>query len=69
MGRTCIGICVRYKSMRMANNLQYKVGHKRCTHCGLFMSVEKVRCPCCKSVLRIKPRSRKDRSVTITRYS
>ncbi|MGI9566522.1 MAG: hypothetical protein ACR2LL_05855 [Nitrosopumilus sp.] len=62
MGRTCIGICIRYKSMRVANRLQYQLGHKRCTHCGLFMNTGEIRCPCCKAVLRIKPRNKTNRN-------
>ncbi|MGI9567418.1 MAG: hypothetical protein ACR2LL_10465 [Nitrosopumilus sp.] len=58
MGRRCIGICVRYKSTSISNGLKYKLGQKRCSYCGLFMDTENVRCPCCKVILRTKPRNK-----------
>ena len=59
MGRTCIGICIRYKSTSIPNGLKYKLGQKRCSFCSLFMDTEEIRCPCCKVILRTKPKNKK----------
>jgi len=56
MGRTCRGICIDYKSPKIPNALKYQLGHKRCTFCALFLLVNEARCPCCKTILRTKPR-------------
>ncbi len=57
MARTCRGICIQYESPKTANKLRYRLGHKRCTHCGLFINTIDARCPCCKATLRTKPRN------------
>ncbi len=59
MGRTCKGLCVIMKADSLPNRLRYVLGQKRCTFCGCFFSTEDIRCPCCKAVLRTKPRSKK----------
>jgi len=59
MGRTCRGICIQYETPKTANKLRYKLGHKRCTYCGLFINTLDARCPCCKATLRTKPRNKK----------
>ena len=58
MGRTCRGICVRYQGQKLPHRLQYIFGHKRCTHCNIFLDTNEIRCPCCKVILRTKPRNR-----------
>lgn len=60
MGRTCRGICQTIKAVPVPNSKRYAIGHKRCTFCGLFFSLPGVRCPCCKAVLRTKPRGKKE---------
>ncbi len=57
MGRTCRGVCIDYKSPKTPNGQKYLLGHKRCSFCDLFMSVNEVRCPCCSTILRTKPRN------------
>lgn len=42
----------------MSNNLRYRLGHKRCTFCGIFLNVPESRCPCCKTMLRTRSRSK-----------
>jgi len=59
LARTCRGVCVLHKGPTVPNGLRYGFGQKRCTYCGLFLSVKDTRCPCCKAVLRTKPRSKK----------
>jgi len=58
LARTCKGICVRYECPKTSNRLRYRLGYKRCTHCGIFITTEDARCPCCKAVLRTKARNR-----------
>jgi hypothetical protein len=58
MGRTCRGICLMYKADPVPNKVRYKMGQKRCTFCGLFLTTEKTRCLCCQAVLRTKARGK-----------
>jgi len=60
MGRTCKGICIRYKAAPVPNNIRYEIGQKHCTFCGLFLKVDETRCVCCKAVLRTKSRGKKE---------
>ena len=59
MGRTCKGLCLRYKADPAPNKLRYEIGQKHCTFCGLFLKVNEIRCICCKAVLRTKSRGKK----------
>ncbi|MEK0336135.1 MAG: hypothetical protein QQN41_01725 [Nitrosopumilus sp.] len=59
MGQTCHGLCERLKSHSIKNNLRYQMGHKRCSLCALFFVTDEIRCPCCQTKLRVKPRTRK----------
>ena len=59
MGRTCRGICTMHRAEAVPNKIRYEVGQKRCTFCGIFLSIDDTRCICCKAVLRTKPRSKK----------
>jgi len=59
MGRTCKGICLALRAGPVPNRLRYEMGHKRCTFCGLYLVIADPRCPCCRAVLRTKPRGKK----------
>ncbi len=59
MGRSCRGICETIKARPLPNGDRYAMGHKRCSFCGLFFSIPDVRCPCCQTVLRTKPRGKR----------
>ena len=59
MGRTCRNICTRYQAKAVPNKIRYEIGQKRCTFCGIFLTLDDVRCICCKAVLRTKPRSKR----------
>lgn len=48
-----------HKAESAPNKIRYEIGQKRCTFCGIFLSVRDSRCMCCKAVLRTKPRSKK----------
>jgi hydrogenase nickel incorporation protein HypA/HybF len=62
MGRTCRGICIYSKGVPMSNGKRYENGQKRCSYCGLFLETSEVRCPCCKTILRVKSRSKNQKS-------
>ena len=58
MAARCKGVCEDYRILGISMNLKYQQGQKRCTICGIFMSFDGNRCPCCKMVLRTKARNR-----------
>ena len=59
MARTCRDICRDYVCEKIQNGAKYKFC-KRCTFCEMFLKTSEIRCPCCKVILRTKPRSRKN---------
>lgn len=59
MARSCRGICQMMAAESVPNKLRYKLGHKRCSYCGIFFSNDEARCPCCKAALRTKARGKK----------
>ena len=58
MAQTCIGLCERLKTVSVKNGLRYSSGQKRCSLCAHYFYIDGCRCPCCKTRLRSKPRSR-----------
>lgn len=52
----CAGICARYRSPKPNGLGRYEAGQKHCTACELFINWDGIRCPCCRSTLRTKPR-------------
>ena len=62
MVQICNGLCERLKSAPMRNSLRYKMGQKRCSLCAQFFNTEGVRCPCCATRLRSRPRTRHKKS-------
>ena len=60
MVQMCRGLCDRLKSTSFTNNLRYKIGQKWCSLCALFLQTKENTCPCCKTRLRTKARSKKD---------
>ncbi len=59
MAQTCNGLCTRFKKESFSSNLRYKIGQKWCSLCALFFFSSEIMCPCCKTRLRSKPRSKK----------
>jgi hypothetical protein len=49
-----------HKADPVPNKIRYEIGQKRCTFCGIFLSVDDTRCICCKAVLRTKARGKKN---------
>lgn len=60
MVQMCRGLCERVKTTSFTNNLRYKIGQKWRSLCALFLFTEEHSCPCCKTRLRSRPRSKKD---------
>jgi len=48
-----------HKAEPVSNKIRYEIGHKRCTFCGIFFSLEDTRCICCKAILRTNARGKK----------
>ena len=65
MAQTCNGLCVRFKKKSFTGNIRYKIGQKWCSLCALFFHTEERMCPCCKTRLRSKSRSRNNEAKRI----
>ena len=50
----CRGICERYRS----ESQRYNLGIKRCTSCETYLEYDGVQCPCCRTQLRGKRKSK-----------
>ena len=59
MAQVCTGQCSRFKSITFTTNLRYQIGTKWCSLCALFFMTKENTCPCCKTRLRSKPRSKR----------
>ena len=57
----CNRKCINYKVQPSANNIGRYLTQKRCTICEIFIQWSELRCPCCNSVLRVKPRNNYNR--------
>ena len=57
----CKGVCDTLEVDRVPTGLRYKLGHKRCTLCSIFLETDCNRCPCCGVRLRTKSRNKKSR--------
>ena len=58
MATSCKGICEMFKGDDTSMRLKYQEGQKCCSYCEIFLKVIGLRCPCCKTILRIKARNR-----------
>jgi len=54
MCNTCNGICVRFDGY--SGNPKYDLGYRYCTTCSYSILGDMFLCPCCKTILRRKPR-------------
>ena len=59
MGICCKGVCTNYKHTSIHNGMKYAYGLKRCTECRIFMDIQDIRCPCCRTKLRTRARNKK----------
>ncbi|HIA96755.1 MAG: hypothetical protein CXX67_00145 [Thaumarchaeota archaeon] len=58
MAVTCRGICDQFKIRVSTRQPRYSSGFKRCTLCAAYFTTVDTRCPCCKTKLRTRPRSK-----------
>ncbi len=58
MGIICRGICDQFRVKIASRQPRYSVGYKRCTFCAAYFSTPDSRCPCCKTKLRTRARSK-----------
>lgn len=59
----CKRICLEYEvKTKPKKTGRYGSGQKRCSFCNVFMVFDGNRCPCCKCILRKKPRIAETRS-------
>lgn len=65
----CKGICINYLAEHPDLNTsgRYELGQKRCSSCEIFLKWDKQRCPCCSTILRVKPRGRKSKVKLLNR--
>ncbi|MBI5697484.1 MAG: hypothetical protein HZC29_03085 [Thaumarchaeota archaeon] len=55
----CKGICkTKYREFLGDVSLKYN-GQKRCGVCDVYLKLKNSKCPCCKSVLHVRPRHSK----------
>jgi hypothetical protein len=57
----CKGVCVKFKAKDYKGYKRYALGQKLCPICGIFITYNDTRCPCCKCKLRITPKGSKAR--------
>ncbi len=51
----CKGVCSREKAEPVKG---FHTGQKYCSVCTIYITTEKIFCPCCKRKYRVKKRSR-----------
>jgi len=59
MSSQCKGLCVSYVVKILFNEKYYDNNRVFCRQCERFMKIPTVRCPCCKSSVRYRPRSKR----------
>lgn len=55
---SCRGECKKYKATGSFYGGRYNSGQKRCQVCDIFIMCDGFRCPCCRYLLRTKPRNK-----------
>ena len=56
----CKGNCMQHKAIKPKDGIgRYSMGQKRCNTCEVFLYWSGIKCPCCKTRLRVKPKSSK----------
>lgn len=63
MSNICKGICSRKKANGSSNKLRYALGQKFCSICRVYFDTDKLRCECCGTKLRTKPRTPKSKKI------
>jgi hypothetical protein len=66
----CNEICRNYIAQKPAPSLsRYASGQKRCQLCEVFVNWQGIRCSCCGSELRTKPRNQIQKKAPIARVA
>lgn len=53
---SCKGVCrTKYKKFLGNQALKYN-GQKRCGACDIYLKCDNTKCPCCGSILHVRPR-------------
>jgi hydrogenase nickel incorporation protein HypA/HybF len=53
---SCKGVCkTKYREFLGDSKLKYN-GQKRCGACDIYLRYDDIKCPCCKSILHVRPR-------------
>ncbi|MDC8437716.1 MAG: hypothetical protein LV468_01800 [Candidatus Nitrosotenuis sp.] len=53
----CKGICkTKYRESLGQVSLRYTGGQKRCGVCDVYLKWDDSKCPCCNSILHVRPR-------------
>ena len=61
MATVCKNVCQTDKRFGISSRY-YAKGTKYCSHCAKKIAIEDLRCPCCRSILRVRTRSWKAKS-------
>ena len=56
MTTVCKNLCQIDKRFGISSRY-YAKGIKYCSHCAKKIAIEDLRCPCCRSILRVRTRS------------
>ena len=59
MSSSCKGYCTDYMVKVPLKEGYYENGRVFCRQCETYMQILTLRCPCCKSSVRHKPRTKK----------
>ena len=63
MTNSCKGVCDKYRATLPPNKIRYRSGQKYCSVCSCFFIIEDIRCPCCRTKLRTRPRTRRCKKI------
>ena len=61
MTTVCKNLCETDKRFGISS-CYYKKGTKYCSHCAKKILIDDLRCPCCRSILRVRTRSWKKKA-------
>ena len=63
MTNSCKGVCEKYRATLPPNKIRYKNGQKYCSICSYFFVQKEIRCKCCGTKLRTRPRTRRNKTL------
>ena len=68
MGLRCKGICHTIPGSGPRVYKPYHRGFRYCGTCELFIPIQSILCPCCKTLLRYRPRSSAEAVIKAREY-